>query len=302
MTNDKKLKIGVRGGFSESIGIKTCNMTMQFVDFDERTRVILSNTLFDCIKEIFEGKFYGYYSNSNSANDFCKAILSEVFMQETQLADGCSFDWRYIFNRTIKRVILENEYYEVLDILCYIHNWLEKYCNPVEYYLTEIINKLFEREYVGYRFIDGKIVAITDQQEINSIEDACQSEFYGCRAHIKKAVGFLADREHKDYKNCIKESISAVESICSIIIGQENVTLGQALKKLEEKGLKIHSAFKEQFLKLYGYASDEGGIRHSEGYFESNVTFEEAKYMLVCCSAFVNYLITEYGKYGKDER
>ena len=27
-----------------------------------------------------------------------------------------------------------------------------------------------------------------------------------------------------------------------------------------------------------------------------NVTFEEAKYMLVSCCAFVNYLIAEYGK------
>ena len=30
--------------------------------------------------------------------------------------------------------------------------------------------------------------------------------------------------------------------------------------------------------------------------FESNVTFEEAKYMLVSCSAFVNYLIAVSGK------
>lgn len=44
-----------------------------------------------------------------------------------------------------------------------------------------------------------------------------------------------------------------------------------------------------------GYTSDEGGIRHAEGLFESNVTFEEAKYMLVSCCAFVNYLIAEYG-------
>ena len=49
-------------------------------------------------------------------------------------------------------------------------------------------------------------------------------------------------------------------------------------------------------MKLYGYASDKGGIRHAEGLFESDVTFEEAKFMLVSCSAFINYLIAEFGK------
>ena len=60
--------------------------------------------------------------------------------------------------------------------------------------------------------------------------------------------------------------------------------------------MHIHPAMENAFTSLYGYTSDEGGIRHAEGLFESNVTFEEAKYMLVSCCAFVNYLIAEYGK------
>ena len=51
---------------------------------------------------------------------------------------------------------------------------------------------------------------------------------------------------------------------------------------------------------LFGYTSDEGGIRHAEGLFVSEVSFEEAKFMLVSCSAFVNYLISEYGKIKRD--
>ena len=153
-------------------------------------------------------------------------------------------------------------------------------------------------EYVGYRFVDGRITPITDKNEIESIEDACNNEFEGTRAHIRKAVGFIADREHKDYKNCIKESILAVESICSIIVGNEKATLGQAIKRLEDNGLIIHSALKNAFSNLYGYTSDEGGVRHANGMFESDVTFEEAKFMLVSCSAFVNYLTANYGKVG----
>ena len=111
-------------------------------------------------------------------------------------------------------------------------------------------------------------------------------------------MDFLADRENKDYKNSIKESISAVESICQVIVNNEKATLGEALKQLESKGLSIHPSLKQAFLKLYGYTSNQGGIRHAEGMFESDVTFEEAKFMLVSCSAFINYLISEMGKGG----
>ncbi len=63
-------------------------------------------------------------------------------------------------------------------------------------------------------------------------------------------------------------------------------TLGDALKLLKDK---IHPAMKSAFEKLYGYTSDANGIRHSNG-LERKFTFEEAKYMLISCSAFVNYL------------
>ena len=168
--------------------------------------------------------------------------------------------------------------------------------NRNSYY--ESINMLFEMECVGYRFVDGRIVPITDENEIKSIEDACNNKFEGTRAHIKKAVGFIADREHKDYNNCIKESISAVESICSIIVGDAGTTLGKALKRLKDNGLDIHPSLEMAFSKLYGYTCDKDGVRHAEGMFESDVTFEEAKFMLVSCSAFVNYLTANYGKVG----
>lgn len=42
---------------------------------------------------------------------------------------------------------------------------------------------------------------------------------------------------------------------------------------------------------LYGYISDANGIRHAGNIGGPSSTFEEAKFMLVSCSAFVNYLI-----------
>ena len=111
-------------------------------------------------------------------------------------------------------------------------------------------------------------------------------------------MNLLYDREQPDYENSVKESILAVESICNIIMGTDNAELGKALKKLEDIGIKIHSALREGFIKLYGYTSDKNGIRHCGG-IDSKTTFEEAQYMLVSCSAFVNYLIENNTKISK---
>ena len=63
------------------------------------------------------------------------------------------------------------------------------------------------------------------------------------------------------------------------------------LKKIEENGVMIHSGLKSAFIILYGYTSDANGIRHAGDIGGASSTFEEAKFMLVSCSAFINYLI-----------
>lgn len=300
----RKSMINVRRCFSESIGKSKCMMEMQYDDFDERTRTQISNKLFEVLKVFLDnptacGCRIGYRNhNDNVESYFCQAILSDVFNKSTVLKDGDTFDWKAVYT-FIQRIIEEAEYNEVLDILWYINSWINQNFYSYNDLFSEVFNNIFETEYVGYRFVDGKIVAITDKNEINEIEQACDAPYNGCKAHIEKAVGFLADREHKDYKNCIKESISAVESVCKIIVGDEKATLGEAIKKLKEKGIKFHQALEKSFSMLFGYTSDEGGIRHAEGLFVSEVSFEEAKFMLVSCSAFVNYLIAEYGKIKK---
>lgn len=74
-----------------------------------------------------------------------------------------------------------------------------------------------------------------------------------------------------------------------MIIGKKG-TLGEAIKHLENKGVNIHPSLKAAFLKLFGYTSDAKGIRHAGDIGGASSTFEEAKFMLVSCSAFVNYL------------
>ncbi len=295
--------VRVRGGYSDVSGISPCNNILQTDEFDDATRVQINNLLFKMLGLVFDhenGVFQATDGMQNISHSFCENLLNDVLCQSTILREGSYFNWRLVYENRISVVITDAEYNEVLDILQYICEWVEnRLYDRFKGSFFNAFNSLFEREYVGYRFVDRKIVSITDKNETQSIEDASIVPFDGCRAHIKKAIGFIADRENKDYKNSIKESISAVESICEVIVGKNKATLNDALRIIEKKGTVIHPALNQAFQKLYAYTSDQGGIRHSDGMFESNVTFEEAKFMLVSCSAFINYLIAEYGKGSK---
>lgn len=128
---------------------------------------------------------------------------------------------------------------------------------------------------------------------MREIKQALENPYSSVYDHLSKANKLIADRSKPDYENSIKESISAVEALCKILTGitGKESCLGKMLKKLEEKGIVIHPGLKAAFNSLYGYTSDANGIRHAGNIGGPASTFEEAKFMLVSCSAFVNYLI-----------
>jgi hypothetical protein len=160
--------------------------------------------------------------------------------------------------------------------------------------------QVLRRELSGYGFINGALGPFISAQEVASIEMAIDNtdnvHYRGAFIHLSTALEKLSDRREPDYRNSIKESISAVESVCQAIIGDSKATLGPALKKLEQK-IPIHGALKEGLLKIYGYTSDGDGIRHALQE-ESTLGQEDALFMLVTCSAFVNYLTVKADKAG----
>lgn len=161
----------------------------------------------------------------------------------------------------------------------------------------EQYNELLEQEKAGYRIVAGEVAPITNGFEIQEIEQAIATPYQSVNQHIEKALSLYADIKSPDYENSVKESISAVEAMCCIITGMTGAqaTLGAAIKKLKDQNVNIHSAMEQAFLKLCGYTSDQNGIRHGGIDFQ-NVPPEDAKYMLVSCSAFVNYLVEKWSK------
>lgn len=157
-------------------------------------------------------------------------------------------------------------------------------------------NCILELECSAYRFVGGKIARITSEEEIHEIEDAIQASgaYPAIKTHLNTALARMADRESPDYRNSIKESISAVESVCRLISGKPKATLGDALKVVREK-VGLHQALENAFSALYGYTSNAEGIRHAL-LDEPSLAWEDAKFMLVACSAFVNYLLAKASK------
>lgn len=298
-------KVQIRNGFSDRNNIDKLNTIIQTDSFDERTRI----QLYNYFAYIIEDDCHFAINHKN----FYLDVLDNVYCEIIDNYDEYSIsEYMETCKGYIKNTFLHDSYDAVLSLVEYLANKIDTIPalarrfsydtngigSPV--HIQDEVNELFEKECVGYRFVGEKIVAITDKVEIKEIEESLQNNYECCRVQIKKAVGFLADREQKDYKNCIKESILAVESICKIIVGDDKASLGEAIKQLKSNNINIHPALETAFLKLFGYTSDEGGIRHAKGLFVSDVSFEEAKFMLVSCSAFVNYLIAEYGKIKKD--
>jgi len=284
------LKVQLRGGFSDRNGINPESKMMQTTEFDQRTRVSIRNTT----DKILNAAFHNFqHVSSDQTQRFIKHLLEDVYAHPV---DWASSYWPEKFLPIIYETIKNDDYDSVLTVIEYIVQQID---DPRGYNsilfdrqhttAAKMYNNAFEKEYVGYRVVDRLIVPITDPVEIQEIESANSIKHKEVAQHFQKALAFLSDRSDPDYANSVKESISAVERMCSIILGK-SATLGDALKKLEASGVVIHSALKGAFDKLYGYTSDASGIRHAGQLGGKDTTFEEAKFMLVSCCAFVNYL------------
>lgn len=183
---------------------------------------------------------------------------------------------------TLKDFFFSCQWFEVYDLLETIAN------DKSELLADEArkwINNTLEDHNAAYRFVGTEIAEITDMNEIQAIEVALATASSPVRTHLDASLRMLSDKEAPDYRNSVKESISAVEAACRLISGDASATLGDALKHVEN----LHPAMSRAFSSLYGYTSDASGIRHSLT-DETTITYADAKFMLVACSAFVSYL------------
>ena len=200
--------------------------------------------------------------------------------------------------REVRDFFFNCEWYEAYDLVEFIHAELQRSDVEGGKSFAKFVNSVLERELSAYRIIGGQLTPISSSEEISSIEEALKntSRLSGPHAHLKTALSLMSSRTSPDFRNSVKESISAVESIAKLLTGQPKATLGEALQRLEQGGL-IHPALKKSLSALYGYTSDAEGIRHAM-LDEPTLSLVDAKFMLVSCTGFTNYLVAKAAEGG----
>ncbi|MDB9513560.1 DUF5763 domain-containing protein [Kamptonema animale CS-326] len=268
--------------FSERLGLKPVSEILQVDKVNQDLRTSLWNILI---------------------RSFLLKYSSSIMRPTTLRYNGKYIDefieylWLYFFKKPLDDLPTINEglvkelrgyfekfqWYEIYDFLEVTINYFE--CKI----LVKEVNDVLSRELSGFRFIGGVFTNITTEQEVKMLEEEVTDKLFpAVSSHLKRALALMSDRENPDYRNSIKESISAVESLAKIIAEAPKATLKDALQVLE-RSKRIHTALKDSFLKLYGYTSDEGGIRHAM-LVEPDLTSEDAKFFLLSCTSFINYL------------
>ena len=165
--------------------------------------------------------------------------------------------------------------------------------------LHDRLNAVLSRHNFAYRIINGSFIEVTSEEECRTIAEASSNSLDGVKKHLATALEKLsASQPHPDYRNSIKESISAVECLCREITGES--TLDKALKKLDAKGVVINAQMKKGLENLYYYTNDGStGIRHALMEDVNAPTVDEAIFMLVSCSTFVNYITKKISNNGQ---
>lgn len=272
--------------FSERMGFKPAREAVQKDSMDDELRNRLWNALFDFYWSRFykrgleETLFFIFYDS-----------LCDCYYKIPR--DKAGADYKIIYNN-IREYFFDCMWYEVYDFIEFV---AAKYRPDARYdEFVNYSNKVLEEEHSAYRLVGGKFIQITSDEEISEIDEALQIPLKPVRDHLKQALELFADRENPSYRNSIKESISAVEAICKIATGDGNIR--NALNKIR-KDLGLHDNLTTAFRDLYSYTSAANGIRHCMT-SDPDVGQEEAKFMLVTCSAFVNYLLIKESNAGID--
>ncbi|WP_159107344.1 AbiJ-NTD4 domain-containing protein [Azospirillum sp. B506] len=268
--------------FSQRMGFTPIRSALQIDSMDAELR----NSIWNIIDEVvFEFMTADYGDlRTEPCFSFYRSFWSDFFKEP---ARDMPLNWA----NCIYAIRMRYEKYEWFRVYDFCEFVVQKFGNNEVVNLGRKLNKVLEREGSAYRFSDNLLVRVSDEIELSSISDAqdFSGKYLPVSNHINAAIRLMSDRLSPDYRNSIKESISAVEAMCRIATGNHKATLGDALKKFSDAGINIHPALNKSLNQMYGYTNDESGIRHSL-LEESRLDYEDAKFMLVVCSAFVNFI------------
>lgn len=283
--------------FAERIGKRAPKTLIQTEELDLETRTALWNVLVT-FRDAFQDLSRSSPSFASTETRIMNALWTRYFNRARDEKRGDHYVWPLMKEHT-----LSSEWFEALDLIEAFVQHFYRYASEqlgvgseVPALAIEKFNTVFEEQLVGYRFIGTEITPITEERDVAAVEEALEQlgPHSGAQQHLEKAVESLSNRANPNYAHSISESIKAVEGVVQKLTTTKT-SLGDGLNKLEKAGLEIHPALKEAWKKMYGWTSNDKGIRHATNE-AAHVDQSLAKYMLIACSAFASYLIEEANK------
>lgn len=276
--------------FAERMGFVPPKI-VQFNDMDEKLRNSLWNVFYLAFfdkerKYDFEERLI----QKSYFNEMYKLIWEEYFIYKINAYP----DYLYEIELTIHDYFFDCDWIYVYSFIEFIVNNVDKN-KSID--LQNQFNIKLANQLSGYRFINGFLAPITSEIELQEIQKALENsekfKYKGVNEHIAQAIAHLSNKENPDYRNVIKESISAVESIARIIVKKPRIILGKAIATLQSNNvIEINSHLLVTLDKISTYTNEVARHAVSDD-TKMIVKQEEAIFMLVTCSAFVNYLITK---------
>ncbi|MDR2251699.1 MAG: hypothetical protein LBD98_02555, partial [Endomicrobium sp.] len=203
--------------FSQRNGLQKINEVLQVNSMSDELRTALFNFCYRDYKDNSSPISYFGISREILYSDFFKIPLTDI-------PHDCYYE-----KQQFKKFFFGCEWNKIYDFFEFCFSKI--YPNGIEDF-TAKLNSCLEKENSGYRMLNGCVVSITDKLEIEEIKKSFNLGKDEIKKHLDKSIEFLRTRDGKepDFRNSIKESISAVEYVVRDITGAS--TLGDGLNKL----------------------------------------------------------------------
>jgi hypothetical protein len=222
-----------------------------------------------------------------------KALWSHIHWKADEVPHSASNA-----RRTLKDYWVNSTWMKFFDAFEFVVHRFAPSAASVRVQWFQDMNLLLEEQGCAYRFISEELAPVTNPAEMAEVEKAAECSIAPVAQHIHDALGLLPPNPNSSARNSVKESISAVEAALKHLTGEPTATLGEALKLFESKYGALHTSIRRGLDKLYAYTNGPDGIRHALVDDATDVTVDDARFMVITCSAFANYLVALASRNG----
>ena len=278
--NDDEIARRKKLSFAQAEGAEDLPAQLKRTEVSKELRAVLWNYIHSELERTSNSEMYTYVGNP------WKAALKNVHVYFFhQPVDEFDSSFREAAD-SVKAVFMKGDY-------LLIYGWLQHMLRLKIPDFAKRVDQILSYCRSPYRVVAADVIApVGSDEEANAVGHALSemnsAGLGGGREHLKVAAAELGFGHFAD---SVRESIHAVESIVRVL--EPHGDFSKALAKLEAK-TNIHGALKKGFVAIYGFSSDEQGIRHP--LLEKNaadVDEADALFMISACSAFISYLISK---------